>query len=49
MYRMSLAATRPPVADLTFAGMPASPVQIMVLTPRPKRELAAGRPTSAQD
>ena len=40
---------RPPVADLTFAGMPASPVQIMVLTPRPNRELAAGRPTFAQD
>ena len=36
---------------LVFAGMPASPAQIAVLTPRPRHEVAAteGKPTSAQD
>ena len=32
---------RSPAPSLTLASMPASPVQIGVLTPRPKREFAA--------
>ncbi len=42
---------RPPAAGLTFAGMPASPVHILVLTPRPRHEIAAeeGKPTPAQE
>ncbi len=35
---------RSPVANLTVAGMPASPVQIAILTPRPKQEIAAKEP-----
>ena len=46
-----LVQERSPAADLTVAGMPASPAQIAVLTPRPRHEVAAteGKPTSAQD
>jgi hypothetical protein len=42
---------RSPTADLTVAGMPASPAQITVLTPRMKHEIAAkeASSTSAQD
>lgn len=37
---------RSPAPSLTLAGMPASPVQIAVLTPRLKQEIAAkeGKP-----
>jgi hypothetical protein len=46
-----LVQERSPAADLTVAGMPASPAQIAVLTPGPRHEVAAkeGKPTSAQD
>ena len=47
-----LVQERSPAADLTVAGMPASPAQIAVLTPRPKHEIAAtneGKPTPARD
>ena len=37
---------RSPTPTLTLAGMPASPVQIAVLTPRAK-EVAAANPTKA--
>jgi hypothetical protein len=48
----SLIQERSPAADLTIAGIPASPAQIAVLTPRPKHEIAAtneGKPTPARD
>jgi hypothetical protein len=45
----SVVQERAPAAGLTLAGMAASPVQIMVLAPRPKHEIAASSPTSAQD
>ena len=32
---------RSPIPTLTLGGMPASPIQILVLTPRPKEEIAA--------
>ena len=32
---------RSPIPTLTLGGMPASPVQILVLTPHPKEEIAA--------
>ncbi len=31
---------RSPAPTLTVVGMPASPVQILILTPRPKQEIA---------
>jgi hypothetical protein len=40
---------RSPAPSLTLAGMPASPVQIMVLTPRPRQEIAAIRDKPAHD
>lgn len=42
----ALVQERAPVPTLMLAGMPASPVQILVVTPRPKQEFAArsGRP-----
>jgi hypothetical protein len=39
--RPGLIQERPPAVDLTIAGMPASPAQVAVLTPRPKHQLAA--------
>jgi hypothetical protein len=43
--RPGLIQERPPAADLTIAGMPASPAQIAVLTPRPKHEIATKEAT----
>jgi hypothetical protein len=37
----ALVQERSPTPTLTMGGMPASPVQIAVLTPRPKQEMAA--------
>lgn len=38
---------RTPAPTLTVAGMPASPVQILVLTPRPKQEIAVNERNAA--
>jgi hypothetical protein len=38
---------RPPVPTLTLGGMPASPVQVAVLTPRAKEMAAVTNPTKA--
>ena len=40
---------RSPAPSLTLASMPASPVQIGVLTPRPKQEFAAKEGSSAHN
>ena len=42
VVRSALVQERSPTPTLTLGGMPASPLQIQVLTPRSKQEIAEG-------
>ncbi len=44
-----LVQERTPAPTLTLGGMPASPVQIAILTPRKQQEIAAREANAARD